>query len=282
VWLLESSNRIVFSVAGSGNQAMSRNFELLYQVGRAEALLGSDANPGSVSSSSDLEPSAVYPAEIPVTTPALQIDGLVREEMTKLVHRLFLLSSTDGPRQVVFAGMELGDGCTWICAHAAEILASQVRGSGCVVDCNLRFPALHRQFGTENHYGLSDALLSDGPIREYARPLSRPNLWLLTCGGLSANAEEFLASDRMRRRLSELRAEFRYVLMDVGPVNTCNHAMVLGGLTDGIVLVLKAHASRRDSARQTIQQLHALKVRMLGAVLNQRTFPIPERVYKRL
>jgi Mrp family chromosome partitioning ATPase len=261
---------------------MSRNFELLYQVGRAEALLGPDVEARMVSSASDLEPSAVPAVEMPTASPTLQIDGLAREEVTKLVHRLFLLSSAEGTRHVVFAGMERGDGCTWICAHAAEILASQTRGSVCVVDCDLRFPALHRQFGLENHYGFSDALLGEGPIREYARPLSRPNLWLVTSGMSSANAEEVLTSDRMRRRLSELRAEFRYVLMDVGPLNTSNYAMVLGGLTDGVVLVLKANASRRDSARETIQQLHALHVRMLGAVLNQRTFPIPERVYKRL
>ena len=259
---------------------MSRNFELLYQVGRAGALLGSQAE--SVSAVSDPVPTIVSPAEVSPSAPALQIDGMAREEVSKLVHRLFVLPGTEGPRHVVFTGVERGDGCTWICARVAEILASQIRSSVCVVDCNLRFPALHEQFGTENHYGLSDALLGEGPIREYVRPLSRSNLWLVTCGASGANAEQLLSSDRMRRRMSELRAEFRYVLIDAGPLNTCNDAMVLGGLTDGVVLVLKANFTRRDSTRETVQQLQASNVRVLGAVLNQRTFPIPERFYKRL
>jgi Mrp family chromosome partitioning ATPase len=83
-------------------------------------------------------------------------------------------------------------------------------------------------------------------------------------------------------RISELRSEFDYVLMDVAPLNSCNHSMFLGGLSDGVVLVLKANSSRRDSTREAIQQFQDANVRVLGAVLNQRTFPIPERIYKRL
>lgn len=83
-------------------------------------------------------------------------------------------------------------------------------------------------------------------------------------------------------RMSELRAEFDYVLMDVAPLNVCNHGTVLGGLSDGVVLVLKANSSRRDSTYEITQQLQASNVHMLGAVLNQRTFPIPERIYNLL
>jgi Mrp family chromosome partitioning ATPase len=46
--------------------------------------------------------------------------------------------------------------------------------------------------------------------------------------------------------------------------------------------VLKANSTRRDATREIKQQLQAANVRMLGAVLNQRTFPIPERIYNKL
>jgi len=65
-------------------------------------------------------------------------------------------------------------------------------------------------------------------------------------------------------------------------MNVCNHAMMFGGLLDGVVLVIKANSSRRDSARDAVQELRSANVRVLGAVLNKRTFPIPERIYKRL
>jgi len=70
--------------------------------------------------------------------------------------------------------------------------------------------------------------------------------------------------------------------MDVAPMNICNHTMMFGSLLDGVVLVIKANSSRRDSSREAVQQLRSANVRVLGAVLNQRTFPIPESIYKRL
>jgi Mrp family chromosome partitioning ATPase len=48
------------------------------------------------------------------------------------------------------------------------------------------------------------------------------------------------------------------------------------------VLVLKANSSRRESARGAVHDLRAAKVKVLGAVLNQRTFPIPQSIYDKL
>jgi Mrp family chromosome partitioning ATPase len=140
---------------------------------------------------------------------------------------------------------------------------------------------LHRQFGSENHHGLSDALLGSGPIQEYVHRLSQ-NLWLLSCGSAAEAGVTMLGSNRMRARLAELRATFDYVLIDAPPLNACNDAIVLGGLSDGVVLMLKANSSRRESARKALQELQSANVRPLGAVLNQRSFPIPEGLYKRL
>ncbi|MGH9499166.1 MAG: CpsD/CapB family tyrosine-protein kinase [Terriglobales bacterium] len=248
---------------------MSRNFELLNQMGKAVAF------------QPEAEPQPVPAAEAPSFLPSLAIDGIARDEITKLVHRTFLLAGAEGPRRVVFTATESGNGGTWVCAHAAEMLASQVGRSVCIVDCNLKAPALHKQFMVPNHHGLADALQGDGPIRQYATQLQR-NLWLVSCGASCEGALGLLTSDRMRRRIAELSAEFDYVLFDVSPLNSSNHGVVLGHLSDGVVIVLKAHATRRDSTRETIQGLQASKVKVLGAVLNQRTFPIPEKLYNRL
>jgi Mrp family chromosome partitioning ATPase len=210
--------------------------------------------------------------------PPLEMNGVIRDEVAKLVQKLFL---PQGPRRVVFAGSESSCGCSWMCARVAELLASQGRGTVCVVDCNLRTPGLHQQFGAENHHGLSDALTESGPIREYLNRWSQ-NLWFLSCGSSTESGLRMLGSDRMRSRLAELRAAFDYVLIDAAPLNGCTDAITLGGLSDGVVLMLKANSSRRETARRALQELQSANVPVLGAVLNQRTFPIPEALYKRL
>jgi protein-tyrosine kinase len=253
---------------------MSRNYELLNQVFKTQVLFDSDSGPVTA-------PVPEAPPEVSVSTPLLQIEGKAKEEITGLVQRLFILGGAEGLRRVGFLCTESGDGNTWMCAHVGDILASLVDRSVCVVDCNFRSPALHQQFVVENHFGLADALRGDAPIRDYARQLRR-NLWMVSCGAMSEDAERLLTSDRMRVRISELNREFDYVLVDMPSLNSSNHAMVLGSACDGVVLVLKANSSRRESARQALQQLQAANIPVLGAVLNQRTFPIPEKIYKLL
>jgi Mrp family chromosome partitioning ATPase len=151
-----------------------------------------------------------------------------------------------------------------------------------MVDANLRRPGLHQQFSADNNFGLSDALLRPDPVRSFARTVGRQNLWMVSAGSNTAEGQNLLATDRMRLRMSELRAEFDYVLVDVAALGEANDAVVLGSGSDGIVLVLKANSSRRESARKATQDLQNAKARVLGAVLNQRTFPIPESIYKKL
>ena len=77
----------------------------------------------------------------------------------------------------------------------------------------------------------------------------------------------------------DLVREFDYLLIDSPALSVCNDAVVLGGASDGVVMGLKANSSRRESAKRALDELQAAKVRVLGAVLNQRTFPIPESIY---
>jgi capsular exopolysaccharide synthesis family protein len=254
---------------------MSRNFELLQKIGREQSLYATTTAEEPIR---EMEPP---PVVVPVGS-RLQIDGAELEEITKLVQRVFLMPGNDSPRTVVFSGAEPGNGCSWVCARVAEVLASQVSGSVCLVDANFRNPGLNEQFAVENHHGLTDALREREPIRSFAQPLSCPRLWLVTSGSTAEDGQSLLSSDRMRLRMTELRAEFDYVLVDTPAISSSNDATVLGSSTDGLVMVLKANSSRRESARTAIQDLRAAKVHVLGAVLNQRTFPIPQSIYEKL
>lgn len=254
---------------------MSRNFELLFEAGKAQEMLRHRAE--------QQQPLTDSPAEEFVPgTPALPIEGAAREEITKLVQRLFLIPGPAAPRQVVFAGTEPGNGCSWICAHAADILAAQVRGSVCLVDCDLRLPTLHEEFHVANHYGLADALQGTEPIRQFVQQLSQPNLWLLSCGSQTEDSPQLLTLERMRKRMYELRSEFDYVLLDTAPLSSSNHGVLLGSWCDGVTLVLKENFSNRIAARKALKELEAARTTVLGAVLNQRTFPIPDSIYRRL
>ena len=58
-----------------------------------------------------------------------------------------------------------------------------------------------------------------------------------------------------------------------------NDAVALGSFSDGVVLVLRAHSSKRNTAKQAVEEMQAGKAKVLGAVLNHRTYPIPQKIY---
>jgi protein-tyrosine kinase len=209
-------------------------------------------------------------------------DGGSREESLKLVQSLFLSRSEGSARVVVFAGIDSGNGCSCICAHAAETLANQRLGSVCLVDANFHSPVLPDLFGVGNHYGLTDALSKNGPIRDFSKVVRSDNLWLLSCGSLASESTGLLNSGSMKARVAELRKEFDYVLLDSPPLNTYSDGIAMGQLADGLVLVLEANSTRREAAARVTENLRAAQIKILGAVLNKRTFPIPETFYNLL
>lgn len=251
---------------------MSRNFELLQKLGK-QGLFDAPTETGNGHN-------AAGSSEAPTVSSPLPIQpGL--EEIHSFVQQVFLAAGAV-PRTVVFTSTEPGTGCSWVTAHTAEVLAGRIAGSVCVVDANLRDPGLAAQFAMDEGPGLSEALQNPDPIRNFLRPTSFPNLFAITAGRSTAESPTLAASERMRLRVHELRSEFDFVLIDAAAVSVANDAGSIGSASDGVVLVLKANASRREAARQAIQGLQAGNAKVLGAVLNQRQFPIPEALYKRL
>lgn len=211
------------------------------------------------------------------------LDGLMREEITKLVQRVFLLPS-DGaaPHAVVFCGLQHSEASTRICARAGQALAKQGTGTVCLVDANLRSPSLHAHLGVDNQRGLSDALFQTGPIRDLAQPLTGGSLWLVPSGTKTPDVYTRLGGEIMQSCLADLRTQFDYVLIHAPPADLYADAAVVGKLVDGVILVVEANSTRRETTKQVKESLDAANIKICGAVLAQRTFPIPEVLYRRL
>jgi len=210
------------------------------------------------------------------------VEALAREEQMKLVQRVFLRTDHGSPRAVLFSGLDGEAGCASTCTRVGEILASRGEGRVCLVDANFRTPSLHECFGAENVNGLAEATTERGPIEKFARQTLEPDLWLMPSGTAASKLRFPAMADGLRLRMEELRNIFRYVVIHSGPLRMETSSMLLSRWADGVVLVLEANSTRRDAARRAKENLAVAGVSVLGVVLNNRTFPIPEAIYRRL
>jgi len=248
---------------------MSRNFDLMQEMeGRRP-----------------LEWNASVPLVLPATDQErkeTRYSSLSNEASLELVQRIFLSPAQGQPRLVVFAGVEHGNGCSGTAASVADTLAETAPGRVCLVEANFRSPGLPALFGTTNHYGLTEALRENAPIRSIAKPVSNERLWLLSSGSLAADSPSLLTSERLKVRFAELRSEFDYAIVDAPPMTPYSDAIALGKQSDGVVLVLEAESTRREAASAAADNLRSAQIEILGAVLNKRTFPIPDMIYHRI
>ena len=292
---------------------MSKNFELLQQANSEQDLFQTSSNPAGLLDPTNFKP---HPAEdkepqkrvskgnaFPIRWVDLikeearswerpihvrnnsrrtDLDVIARDEEIKLVRNVFTATSSESPQVVLFSGVEGEGGSASICARTGEILAAETEEPVCVVDANFRSPFLHRYFGVDNFKGLAEASVECGPIRDFTQKLPGCNLWVLASGAATVKSRVPHILDRLESRIAELRTAFRYVVIHASPLNEDADSILLSRWTDGVVLVVEANSTRRDTARRLKKDLEVANVRLLGVVLNNRKFPIPETLYRRL
>ena len=82
--------------------------------------------------------------------------------------------------------------------------------------------------------------------------------------------------------LDALRWNFDYVLIDCPPQGASSDATTLGQLVDGVSVVVKAGQTRRGQIQRCQQMIEAAGGNFLGFILNQRQYPVPNWLYRRL
>lgn len=256
---------------------MSRNFELLQ---RLELDRCSSAFP-RITPAAQEESASQFSSQLSddVRTCSPQKQIAIRPEVDAMVQRLFLLSPLERPRVIAISEVGAERHRTSVATEMAHSLARS-QTSVCLVDANPDSPGSHEQLGIDNSAGFYDFLRRPSdPMRSFVRAFPASTLSVMTTG--SRPQPSCPQSDILSACLGKLRSEFNYVLIDVPDLESDPIGLLALVLTDGVVLVLQAHSTRRDSASKAIQEIKRANGRVLGAVLNDRTFPIPDAIYKR-
>jgi receptor protein-tyrosine kinase len=201
-------------------------------------------------------------------------ETFAREQIRGLVQRVFFSHSDQPARQVVFSAVEGETDIRQICRRIAAALAEETLKSVAVMSAG---PQLLQSAGPHEH--AADSQSRDAnvpPLRRIATRL-RENLWQVPPAGRNPATASSLHS-----YLGEVRREFEYSIVEAPPAGESNEATAMAQFADGIILVVSAQRTRRAAALKIKASLEAAKIRLLGTVLSDRLFPIPEKIYQRL
>ena len=172
-----------------------------------------------------------------------------------------------GSRKLLITSATPGEGKTTTVANLGLAMA-QAGERVCLIDSDLRQPSLHDLFGVSNGIGLTVALAEAKSVDQVVVP-TLPNLCLVPSGPLPPNPWELLGSNRMREFVETLAGQFDTLLFDSAPVLSVADTAALAALSDGVILVLKSGGAPRDLVRRAVEQIEAVKGKMIGVLLSQ-------------
>ncbi len=193
-----------------------------------------------------------------------------------------------GGRVVVVTSVDVKEGKTTVLTNLG-ISAAERKLRVLVIDADLRRPRLHDLLDTPNDWGLANLLQEQGrqffetaPLEAMARQTRTPNLWVLPSGPAIDAINSLLYSADVEALLARFRKEFDLVLIDTPPMMLYSDGRVLGRISDGVVMVVRANTKSRDELKSTYLRFMLDQIPILGTVLNDwRMDPQETRAYGR-
>jgi hypothetical protein len=199
-------------------------------------------------------------------------DDFAREQIRGLVRRVFFSGEAQPVRHVVFCAAEPQIDITRICDRVARALAEETQS---------QVALMGRSEETEGVLPANADSQELSSIKSAFNQLAS-NLWYVRRNGLSECGNGFGTAIHWLCCLKQLRQEFEYVVIEGPAAGVSSEAALLGQMTDGLILVLGAHRTRKATAQKIKQTLQGAQSRILGTVLSERRFPIPESIYNKL
>jgi len=171
-------------------------------------------------------------------------------------------------RVLLVTSIHPGEGKSTTAMNLAAAIA-QTGATAILVDSDLRRPTVHSNLGLPRSPGIRDILTRSGAFKDIVRPGPVPGLFALTSGGTPENPAELMGCDEMRTLLHALSKAYDWVVVDAPPVGGMADALIIGGVVDGIVLVVEGDRTTRAVAADGVAQLSSVGGRLLGGILNR-------------
>jgi len=178
-----------------------------------------------------------------------------------------LLSRAGGIKVIAVTSTLPSEGKTSTALNLAVVLG-QLGKRVVLIDADLHKPRLHETLRISNRVGLVSILAENIPPTDAIQKTAVPGVFVVTSGPNSPNPSGLLSSDAMKKFIEFVSMNFDYVVIDTPPVSPISDALLLGNLTDGVVLAVKGGKTPREQIIRVRDKLLRANVKILGVLIN--------------
>jgi len=180
----------------------------------------------------------------------------------------FRLASVKGTAVVLVTSAVQEEGKSFIAANLARAFA-QAGERVLLIDGDLRRPSVHRIFGIQGEAGLSSYLASSNGEKPATQEAGVTNLALLSSGPIPDNPAELLGNLRLNDLIAWAQEHYTRIIVDSPPVFPVTDALLWTRHAHGVVMVVRAGATRAALVGRALHRLKDGFANVVGVVLNQ-------------
>jgi|GEM_PF-118053 len=154
-----------------------------------------------------------------------------------------------------------------------------------VVDCDLRKPKVHKNFGLSRNKGVSDIVLSKGElhykeaVQSFTDKNTKVSIDILSAGSKISNPSELINNKGFSILLGQLKQDYDLVLIDCPPISSLTDGVLVSKLCDGTVYVIESERTDHQVIESCIEELKNNKAFMLGAILTKVNIKRQKKLY---
>jgi capsular exopolysaccharide synthesis family protein len=147
------------------------------------------------------------------------------------------------------------------------------------LDCDFRNSRCQRELGLPAGPGLSEVLRGEAELPNALQTLPNSEVRILAAGKCNPQVIKALSNGTFAALLARLRQDFDCIIVDSAPTPVVADGLLIGKLADGVILVIRSKVSKAPAVVAAYEQLAALKIHTLGAVVNANPDPASSRYY---
>jgi len=104
---------------------------------------------------------------------------------------------------------------------------------------------------------------------------------ILLTDKLMKNIHAVLKEFDLKNIIKKMKKEYDAVLIDATSLNNLKEISLISECSDGTVFIIDEGKLQRTTMKNSLPILRKKEIKIIGSILNNRTFPIPEFIYKR-
>lgn len=180
---------------------------------------------------------------------------------------LMFLGSEKPLRRLLVTSSGPLEGKTTNAVSLATVLA-QSGSRVLLVDSDMRRPRVHSALGLRSDAGFSTLLLGRATLQDVVQPSGIDGVDTLVCGPIPPNPTDLMYTARFKEVVESFHEHYDLVVFDSPPLGPVTDAAVLSRFVDGVIIVVRAGKTRKESLAHAVDQLDAVDAPIAGAILN--------------